>query len=165
MLRQGFKGKNVTNSFREENGSKCFIPLKSVGSWLNFDIYFLLFDVCNIIVFLSFIWLHDNYEHILRQIWTFIYIKGKCYIHQLYGWISSLWNSARYFWWKNFVAFWFGVGSQYFVVILSVLHHSGCNLAKYAELFCNGWCVQVNRGSRHWSVVVKRHKTIIFLKK
>lgn len=86
MLRQEFKRKNVLSSFREENGSKCFIPLKSGGSRLNFDIFLQsLFDVCNLIVFLSFIWLHDNYEHMLRHIWTLIYIKVKCYIRQLHG--------------------------------------------------------------------------------
>lgn len=60
---------------------------------------------------------------------------------------------------------WFGVGSQYFLVILSVLPYSGCDLAKWGKLLCNGWCVQVNRGNGYWILVVKRHKTIIFLKK
>lgn len=140
----------------------------NLGSWLNFDHFFFfcsLLDVCNLIVFLSFICLHDNYEYMLRHIWVLIYIKVKCYIHQLYGWISSIWDSARYFWWQNFVTFWFGVESQYFLASLSVLHYSSCNLAKWAKLLCKGWCVQVNRGSRYWIMVVKRHKTIIFLKK
>ena len=39
-LRQGFKGKNVMSSFREENGSKCSIPRKSVGSLFNFDNFY-----------------------------------------------------------------------------------------------------------------------------
>lgn len=60
MLRQGFKGKNVLSSFRGENGSKCSIPLKSGGSWLNFGNFYSLFDVCYLIVFLSFIWLHAH---------------------------------------------------------------------------------------------------------
>lgn len=72
-------------------------------------------------------------------------------LHTSALWMNLVrWNSARHFWWQNFVAFWYGVGSQYFLVILSVLHYSGCNLAKWAKLFCNGWCVWVNGGSRYW---------------
>lgn len=121
---------------REENDSKCSNATNIwVLGWTLILFFFFcsLFDVCNLIVFLSFIWLHDNYEYMLRHIWILIYIKVKCYIHQLYGCISSIWDSARYFWWQNFVTFWFGVESQYFLVILSVLHYSSCNLAKWEQ--------------------------------
>lgn len=40
MLRQGFKEKDVMNSFREQNGSERSIPLKSVGSLRNFDNFY-----------------------------------------------------------------------------------------------------------------------------
>lgn len=54
-----------------------FQTRKISGFFQQLIIFTDLFDVHNLIVCLSFVWFHDNYEHMLRHIWTLIYIKVK----------------------------------------------------------------------------------------
>lgn len=44
-----------------------------------------LFDACDLVSCLSLILVRGNYKHMLRYLWTVIYIKAKWCIRQLYG--------------------------------------------------------------------------------